>query len=133
MALQGELGTGKTRFVKGICEAFGASQHVSSPSFIILNRYQGMDADGRELFVFHLDLYRVKSLEEVYDLGYEEFFYGDGMSVIEWAERLGDLLPPKRYDVHLAYGTMESQRRITIKSVGNPAVRKASGKVAKGR
>lgn len=54
VALQGELGTGKTRFVKGICEALGASQHVSSPSFIILNRYEGLDADGRELFVFHL-------------------------------------------------------------------------------
>ena len=117
VALMGELGTGKTRFVKGICEAFGAHHHVSSPSFIILNRYAGVDANRRELFLYHLDLYRVRSLEEIYDLGYEEFVYGDGITLIEWAEQLGNLLPPSRYDVRLEYGTEDSQRRITIDRV----------------
>ena len=122
VALLGELGTGKTLFVKGICEAFGTREHVSSPSFIILNRCEGKDQSNRELLIYHLDLYRVKSLDEIYDLGYEEFFYGDGITLVEWAEQLGDLLPSKRYDVHLSYGESESHRRITIESFRTPVV-----------
>ena len=122
VALLGELGTGKTLFVKGICEAFGAQEHVSSPSFIILNRYEGKDQSKRELLIYHLDLYRVKSLDEIYDLGYEEFFYGDGITLIEWAEQLGDLLPSKRHEVHLSYGESDSQRRISIELFQTPAV-----------
>jgi tRNA threonylcarbamoyladenosine biosynthesis protein TsaE len=114
VTLRGELGTGKTVFVKGVCEAFGAHGRVSSPSFVILNRYDGKDATGKELLIYHLDLYRVRSLDEIYDLGYEEFFYGDGITLIEWAEQLGELLPMERYDVHLDYGTTGSQRLITI-------------------
>jgi len=108
--------------VKGICEAFGAQEHVSSPSFIILNRYEGKDQSKRELLIYHLDLYRVKSLDEIYDLGYEEFFYGDGITLIEWAEQLGDLLPSKRHEVHLSYGESDSQRRISIELFQTPAV-----------
>ncbi len=83
VALQGELGTGKTRFVKGVCDAFDASRHVSSPSFVILNRYEGRDRNHRPLYLYHLDLYRVKSVEEIYDLGFEEFAYGDNITLIE--------------------------------------------------
>ena len=117
VALWGELGTGKTRFVKGVCEAFSADQRVSSPSFVILNRYNGKGRDTRELFVYHLDLYRVKSVEEIYDLGYEEFIYGDGITLVEWAEQMADLLPAKRYDVRLYYGAEDSERRIVIRRV----------------
>lgn len=118
VALWGELGTGKTRFAKGVCEAFGANHHVSSPSFIILNRYEGSDRAKRELFVYHLDLYRVKSTEEIYDIGYEEFVYGDDITLVEWAGQLGDLLPPRRYDVRLAYGAADCERRISIELIG---------------
>ena len=114
VALFGDLGTGKTRFVKGVCEAFGAERRVSSPSFVILNRYKGRDNEGRELYLHHLDLYRVRSVEEIYDLGYEEFVYGDGITLIEWAEQLGDLLPQRRYSVRLEYGPVETQRKVTI-------------------
>ena len=117
VALWGELGTGKTRFAKGVCEAFGADHHVSSPSFVILNRYEGKGRDGRELFVYHLDLYRVRSVEEIYDLGYEEFIYGEGITLVEWAEQLADLLPAKRYDVRLRYGAQDSERTISIEQV----------------
>ena len=120
VALLGELGTGKTLFVKGICDAFRAQGHVSSPSFIILNRYEGEDLSNRELLIYHLDLYRVKSLDEIYDLGYEEFFYGDGITLIEWAEQLGYLLPSKRYEVHLSYGKSDSHRLIVIESFRSP-------------
>jgi tRNA threonylcarbamoyladenosine biosynthesis protein TsaE len=127
IALWGDLGAGKTRFVKGVCEAFGANRHVSSPSFVILNRYEGTGRDQRELFVYHLDLYRVKSAEEIYDLGYEEFVYGDGITLVEWAEQLGDLLPPRRYDVRLAYGEKDTERVISITALNaGAASRKAS-------
>jgi tRNA threonylcarbamoyladenosine biosynthesis protein TsaE len=121
VALSGELGTGKTRFVKGVCEAFRAHNQVTSPSFIILNRYEGSDNRGGELLIYHLDLYRVKSVEEIYDIGFEEFFYGDGICLIEWAELLGDLLPHRRYEVRLAYGAGEQERRIEISRVTNAA------------
>jgi tRNA threonylcarbamoyladenosine biosynthesis protein TsaE len=125
VALQGELGTGKTRFVKGICEAFEASRHVSSPSFVILNRYEGRDQSHRPLYLYHLDLYRVKSVEEIYDLGFEEFAYDENITLIEWSEQLGGLLPARRYDVHLSYGEADDERRISIELVDSPAQRKA--------
>lgn len=114
VALRGELGTGKTRFVKGVCEAFKADHFVASPSFIILNRYEGRDAGNHTLFLYHLDLYRVRSVEEIYDLGFEEFVYGENITFIEWSEQMGELLPPKRYDVEIAYGESEDERHLTI-------------------
>lgn len=114
VALTGELGAGKTQFVKGVCKAFGVREHIASPTFVILNRYTGRDQQGRELLLFHLDLYRVKSLEEIYDIGFEEFFYGDGIVMIEWAELLQDLLPARRFDIRLSLGTNENERRIDI-------------------
>lgn len=117
IALSGELGAGKTQFVKGVCEAFGVHEPVTSPTFVILNRYDGKDSAGAEMLLYHLDLYRVKSLEEIYDIGYEEFFYGDGIAMIEWSELLGDLLPARRYDVRLSLGESETERVIEIQSV----------------
>ena len=98
-ALYGELGAGKTLFVKGVCEGLGVTETVSSPSFVVLNRYEAKNKRGNDLIVNHLDLYRVYSSDEIYDLGYEEIMYGDGICLIEWSERLNVLLPDKRYDV----------------------------------
>lgn len=114
VALYGELGAGKTQFVKGVSQALGVQESVTSPTFVILNRYAGKGSQGEELLVYHLDLYRVKSLEEIYDIGYEEFFYGNGICLIEWADLLGDLLPANRYDVTLKHGATEQQRQIEI-------------------
>ncbi|MBI3578545.1 MAG: tRNA (adenosine(37)-N6)-threonylcarbamoyltransferase complex ATPase subunit type 1 TsaE [Ignavibacteriales bacterium] len=114
IALYGELGAGKTQFVKGVSQTFSVQENVTSPTFVILNRYAGEDPQGEELLVYHLDLYRVKSLEEIYDIGYEEFFYGNGICLIEWADLLGDLLPANRYDVTLKHGATEYQRQIEI-------------------
>jgi len=119
VALTGDLGTGKTRFVRGVCSAFGI-ESVSSPTFVLLNRYTGADASGAELLVYHLDLYRISSLTEIYDLGYEEVIGGDGICLIEWAEVLDGLLPPRRYDVHLEYGERETERTIRIDCVSAP-------------
>lgn len=117
VALYGDLGAGKTVFVKGVCDGFSVHEHVTSPSFVILNRYDGRDTEGNKLLIYHLDLYRIKSLEEIYDLGYEEFMYGDGICLIEWADMLGDLLPPRRIDVRLSFGKSENSRRIEISGV----------------
>jgi tRNA threonylcarbamoyladenosine biosynthesis protein TsaE len=116
--LYGDLGTGKTQFVKGVCRAFSAHTPVTSPSFVILNRYEGVDKQGQELLLYHLDLYRVKSFTEIYDLGYEEFFQNNSICFIEWAEILGVLLPRRRYDIRLSFGDEECERRIKIVSLG---------------
>ena len=114
VALCGELGSGKTQFAKGICNFFGVNEPVTSPTFVLLNRYSGKDAGGRELLIFHFDLYRIKSRSEIYDLGYEEFFSQDGICLIEWAEQLADLMPPHRWDVKLSLGKTEDERIIEI-------------------
>lgn len=122
VALFGDLGTGKTQFVKGVCETFGVEELVTSPSFVILNRYEGKDGAGNEILIYHLDLYRVKSVEEIFDLGYEEFFYGDGICLVEWAERLGDLIPPSRHEVRLSLGEEESHRLVHIEHVSSSGI-----------
>lgn len=114
VALYGNLGAGKTQFVKGLCTAFSVQETVASPSFVILHRYEGRDKEGRELLVHHVDLYRVRSAEEIFDLGYEEFLFGDGICVVEWADRLSHLLPPDRYDIRLGLGDRENERTIEI-------------------
>jgi tRNA threonylcarbamoyladenosine biosynthesis protein TsaE len=114
VALTGELGAGKTQFVKGICEAFGVHEHVTSPTFVILNRYAGRDVRGEELLLYHLDLYRVRSLQEVYDIGFEELLYGNGIAMIEWAGLLGNLLPARRFDVRLSIGETDNERKIDM-------------------
>jgi len=120
VALYGDLGSGKTQFVKGLTEAFRSSTHATSPSFVLLNRYEGKDAEGRELLLYHFDLYRVRSAAELYDIGFEEYLRGNGISFIEWAENVGDLLPESRYDIRISPGDAESERRIEITSTGIP-------------
>ena len=117
VALFGDLGSGKTQFVKGVCLAFKTPTPATSPSFVILNRYNGADIHKSELLLYHFDLYRVKSLNEIFDLGYEEFLQGDGICLIEWAEMLGRLLPKQRYDVRFSLGENENERRIEIAGV----------------
>ena len=117
VTLFGDLGSGKTQFVKGVCRAFNTLTPATSPSFVILNRYNGTDEHKSEILLYHFDLYRVKSLAEIYDIGYEEFLQSEGVCLIEWAETLGDLLPTQRYDVRFSLGEAENERRIEIAGV----------------
>ncbi|MDQ7041731.1 MAG: tRNA (adenosine(37)-N6)-threonylcarbamoyltransferase complex ATPase subunit type 1 TsaE [Rhodothermus sp.] len=99
VALYGDLGTGKTQLVKGIAAGLGIPETaVSSPTFTLVHEYRG----GR-LPLYHFDAYRLRTLEEFYDLGYEEYFYGDGVSVVEWADRIEPLLPPHTLRVRLEH------------------------------
>ena len=88
VATIGELGTGKTCFLQGLVRGLGVTETATSPTFVLINQYRG------RLPVYHLDAYRTESLTELLDLGLEEFFYGDGVTVVEWADKLLPLLPP---------------------------------------
>ena len=88
-AFYGKLGAGKTTFVKALCEELGCDDVITSPTFAIVNEY----TDGEQQPVYHFDFYRIKKLEEVYDMGYEEYFYSGALCLIEWPELIEDVLP----------------------------------------
>lgn len=118
VALTGPLGAGKTQFVKGVCERFAVRETVASPTFVLMNRYSGTDDAGRELLLYHFDMYRIKTAEEAFDLGSEEFIGGEGISMIEWAERFPEILPTRRYDVRLSDGPTPDIRTVEIVPMG---------------
>jgi tRNA threonylcarbamoyladenosine biosynthesis protein TsaE len=110
VAVYGDLGSGKTRFIKGLCEGLGVREHVASPSFTIVNEYRF--PGGR---VFHFDFYRVGSEGEIQDIGFDEYLSDtDAISIIEWADRASMLLPGRRYDVRMSFGRSEQERLISI-------------------
>jgi tRNA threonylcarbamoyladenosine biosynthesis protein TsaE len=118
VALSGELGSGKTQFVKGVCRGLGVVDVVTSPSFVIMNEYKAARNGAGPFSVFHFDFYRITSLSEVYDLGVEEYFYGKGICLVEWAKAALSLLPTKRYEVTLSILPQENTREIAIQKVG---------------
>ncbi len=89
-AFYGQMGAGKTTFIKAVCAELGITETVTSPTFSIVNEYR---SDSNGALVYHFDFYRIKKLEEVYDMGYEDYFYGGGICLIEWPELIEDLLP----------------------------------------
>jgi tRNA threonylcarbamoyladenosine biosynthesis protein TsaE len=107
VALSGELGAGKTVFVKGLVRALGVTSGATSPTFVLVNEYRG------RLPVHHVDAYRTASLAELLDLGVEEMMDGDGVTVIEWADRLEPVLPARAVRVRIA-GVGDEPRHITI-------------------
>ena len=107
-AFYGEMGAGKTTFIKAICETLGVSDSISSPTFSIVNEYQL--AKGEK--IFHFDFYRIKLLNEAYDMGYEDYFYAGAYCFIEWPEKIEELLP-ENY-VKVAITQKGEQRTIVI-------------------
>lgn len=107
VACTGELGTGKTCFLQGLARGLGVTGEVTSPTFVLVNQYRG------RLPVYHLDAYRTGSLTELVDLGLEEMLHGDGVTVIEWADKLLPLLPARTIHVHLS-GLGDEPREIRI-------------------
>ncbi|HBA13245.1 MAG: tRNA (adenosine(37)-N6)-threonylcarbamoyltransferase complex ATPase subunit type 1 TsaE [Bacteroidaceae bacterium] len=89
-AFYGKMGAGKTTFIKAVCRELGVEDNVNSPSFAIINEYRST-AIAKP--IYHFDFYRIKKIEEVFDLGYEEYFYSDALCFIEWPEIIEELLP----------------------------------------
>ena len=93
-AFYGKMGAGKTTFIKAICEELGVNDVITSPTFAIINEYR-TSPKGRlvETTIYHFDFYRIRKLEEVYDMGYEDYFYSGALCFIEWPELIEELLP----------------------------------------
>ena len=111
-AFYGKMGAGKTTFVKALCRELGVEDVVTSPTFAVINEYRSEIAGE---LIYHFDFYRIKKLEEVYDMGYEDYFYSGALCFIEWPEMIEELLPGNTVCV-----TIEEQedgsRKLTMKS-----------------
>lgn len=114
LCMYGELGAGKTAFVQGLAEGLSISEPITSPTFTIVNEYSG------KIPLYHFDVYRISDSDEMYEIGYEEYIYGDGISVIEWPQLISDILPQKRYDITISkdYSKGDNYRIINIQEVG---------------
>ncbi len=123
VALIGKLGTGKTEFTRGIADVFNVEVDITSPTFSLLNIYVG-SVRGRPVEIYHFDWYRLHDAEELYNIGFEEYLYGEGISVIEWADRFPELLPKHARRVTIE-NVGETDRRIVIEG-GLPIARAAS-------
>ena len=108
-AFYGKMGAGKTTFIKAVCRTLGVEDVITSPTFAIVNEYT--DATGSP--VFHFDFYRIKKLEEVYDMGYEDYFYSHNLCFLEWPELIEDILPDDAVRVSIEE-LPDGCRRLTI-------------------
>lgn len=109
-AFYGKMGAGKTTFIKALCKLLGVEDEVNSPTFAIINEYRSQTT--AEL-IYHFDFYRIKKLEEVYDLGYEDYFYSGALCFIEWPELVEELLPSDAKKVTITESS-DGSRMITL-------------------
>ena len=112
ICLNGDLGVGKTAFVQGLVKALGVTEPISSPTFTIVNCYEG------DMPIYHFDVYRIEDCDEMYEIGFEEYIYSNGITLIEWSEKIWEILPKNRieiviskdYDKHDDYRTISIER-----------------------
>lgn len=112
LLLTGELGAGKTCLTQGIAWGLGVEGYATSPTFVVVNQYQG------RLIVYHIDLYRIDTLSEVSDLGLDDYLYGDGICVVEWADKALEAFPAERLLVEMGF-ISETSRSIAFKPSGD--------------
>ena len=112
--LNGDLGVGKTVFTQGVAAGLGITEPINSPTFTIVQVYE----EGRLPF-YHFDVYRIGDIEEMDEIGYEDYFYGDGLTMIEWANLIEEILPEKRKEITIEKDLEKGfdYRKITIKEV----------------
>lgn len=111
LAVYGDLGAGKTAFVKGLAEGLGVKEGIVSPTYTILRAYE-----SGTLPLYHFDVYRIADEDELYETGFDEYAAGDGVCVCEWADLIPGALPAPRYDIRIER-TGETERRITVQEV----------------
>ena len=109
-AFYGKMGAGKTTFIKAVCEELGVEDVITSPTFAIVNEYRS-DASGE--LIYHFDFYRVKKIEEVYDMGFEDYFYSGALCFIEWPELCEEVLPEDNVKVTIEESS-DGTRVVTI-------------------
>lgn len=109
-AFYGKMGAGKTTFIKALCKALGVEDEVNSPTFAIVNEYR---SETTAELIYHFDFYRIKKVEEVYDLGYEDYFYSGALCFIEWPELIEELLPEDTKKISIEENN-DGERIITI-------------------
>lgn len=109
-AFYGKMGAGKTTFIKAICQELGVEDVITSPTFALVNEYTAGDGSP----IFHFDFYRIKKLEEVYDMGYEDYFYSGALCLMEWPELVEELLPQDAVAVTI-HANADGSRSIDVK------------------
>jgi tRNA threonylcarbamoyladenosine biosynthesis protein TsaE len=114
VALFGELGTGKTQLIKGICDGLGVKQVVNSPTFIIVNEY----SSNKMQFIYHFDFYRMKTRDEILDIGFKEYLDSGGLLLIEWPELIENDLPENAKKIFLNFhSSSKNSREITLNAI----------------
>lgn len=113
VAMYGDLGAGKTAFVQGVARALGIKSHVTSPTFTIVNEYEG------RLKLYHFDVYRISDSEEMYEIGYDEYIESEGVCIIEWAELIEDILPDEYIKITILKdeSVSDDYRTITVEKI----------------
>ena len=109
IAFFGAMGAGKTTLIREICALLGSEDVVTSPTFALVNRYES----GKGFPIYHFDFYRIERPEEAFDMGYEEYFYSDGLCLVEWSEKIEELLPDDVMRVEIEV-LSPTKRRIVI-------------------
>lgn len=113
LCLNGDLGAGKTTLTKSIGIGLGVEDYITSPTFALINEYTGRNP------VYHFDVYRLENVEDLYDLGFDEYFYSNGVSIIEWADKIEKLLPKERIVINIGKSKDIDERLINITGYGN--------------
>lgn len=113
LCLNGDLGAGKTTLTKSIGVGLGVTDYITSPTFALINEYEG------RIPVYHFDVYRLANVEDLYDLGFDDYFYGKGVCIIEWADKIEKLLPKERIVLDIEKCENLDSRVINITGYGN--------------
>ena len=116
ICLIGDLGAGKTTFTQFLCEALKVDDYVTSPTFNLMNTYNGI-LNGEPIEIHHFDVYRIFDADEMLEIGFDDFLYGDGLCIVEWANQVVDLIPDNSIWITLKL-TLDNKRVLTI--VGKP-------------
>ena len=113
LSLTGDLGAGKTTLTKSIGIGLGVEDYITSPTFTLINEYEG------RVKVYHFDVYRLEDEEDLLDLGYEDYFYSNGVTIVEWGDKVENILPSDRINLEIEKGEDQDERMVTLSGQGN--------------